>query len=183
MGTAYLSLGNLPGCSQVKYHGFELKLHSLWQKQGKNFRPCWLQAPMHSFTVLCWIKVGKETNHLVIAVAWLKTFPNMLITWETSIFLQSLNSAGPPSLPRPPTHFRSWVGGLLYYIQLCCGTLLTHQSVSTPDLSLWCLGTSMFSSFILMHYSLQLPQLRDDVLPSLPLSLSALSLISILYQR
>lgn len=34
MGTAYLLLRILPGSSQVKYHGFELKLHSLWQKQG-----------------------------------------------------------------------------------------------------------------------------------------------------
>lgn len=45
----------------------------------------------------------------------------MVITWETSISLSSFNSADPPSLPRPPTHFRSGVGGLLYCI-LCSAT-------------------------------------------------------------
>lgn len=113
MGVIYLSLRILPGNSQVKYHGFELELYSLWQKQGKHFRLCWLQAPIHSFTVLCWMKVGEKINYSVIAVAWLQNPHNMVVTCRTSISLWSFNSAGLPSLPRLPTHFRSWMGDLI----------------------------------------------------------------------
>lgn len=141
-GVIYLSLRILPGNSQVKYHGFELELYSLWQNQGKHFRLCWLQAPIHSFTVLCWMKVGEKINYSVIAVAWLQNPHNMVVTCRISISLWSFNSAG--LLTAQTTHPFQVMDGWLDYWILCSATDPSSANrvyglamwwVFTPDLS------------------------------------------------